>query len=235
VIQRVLLLLLSIVLLAACIPGGSKRPAATVFDLPTPPQAALTPARPQQLLIAEPRTSQMLDSPRIAVRPQPGQLQVYRGVGRRGAAPKLVYDAMLVAFEDAGAFAAVGRSGSGLRGELLLTLELRRFEAEYRDGSPQAVIELQAVLLRGGSGAALGSRRIRVERAAAGTEPAQVVTALAAASGEAIDQLVRWVHGLAASSPVGAASAATVHPPGAAEAAPTGGDDSAPPPSERSD
>lgn len=191
--------LLLAALLTGCLPGASKRPAATVFDLQPAAQAAVTPTRPLQLLIAEPRTSAMLDSPRIAVRPQPNQLQVYRGVAWRDPAPRLLHDQILRGFEDAGAFAAVGRSGSGLRGELLLSLELRRFEAEYPDegGSPRAVIELQAVLLRGGSGEALGTRRIEVIRPSAGTAPAEVVAALSEASAGAIDQLVRWVHGLA--------------------------------------
>lgn len=202
-IQRVppvLVALLLAVLLTACLPGANKRPAATVFDLHPAAQPAVTPTRPQQLLIAEPRTSAMLDSPRIAVRPQPNQLQVYRGVAWRDPAPRLLHDQILRGFEDAGAFAAVGRSGSGLRGELLLSLELRRFEADYPGGggAPQAVIELQAVLLRGGSGEALGSRRIEVTQPSNGTESAEVVDALSSASAEAIDQLVRWVHEVAA-------------------------------------
>jgi cholesterol transport system auxiliary component len=190
-------------LLAGCLGiGGGKGAPSRVFDLQPPAQATVQPPQPQQLAIGEPRAGQMLDSNRIAVRPTAAELQVYRGVSWRDPAPRLLHEALLRAFEDAGAFAAVTRVGSGMRGELLLLLDLRRFEAVYAapGGPPQAQIELQATLLQGARGKALGSRRISATQPVAGTDAAEVVVALGQATATALDELVRWTHAQAAAA-----------------------------------
>jgi cholesterol transport system auxiliary component len=189
--------LLPAMLLAGCLGGvTSKREATPLYDLPLQPQAEVAPMRPQQLTIGEPRSGQILNGNRIAVRPQPDELRVYGGVAWRDPTPRMLQEALLSAFEDARAFRAVGRQGSGLRGELLLMIDLRRFEAVYDTpaSSPRAVIEMQATLVLGARGNALGSTRIEASRPVAGKEPAQVVAALGAATDEAIDRLVRWTH-----------------------------------------
>jgi cholesterol transport system auxiliary component len=195
--SRVMLAMLLPLLLTGCFGGmSSKREATQLYDLRAEPQAEVAPMRPQQLTISEPRSGQILNGNRIAVRPRPDELRVYGGVAWRDPTPRMLQEAMLRAFEDSGAFRAVGRQGSGLRGELLLLLDLRRFEAVYDTpgGSPRAVIELQATLLEGARGSALASTRIEASRPVAGKEPPQVVAALGAAAAEAIDGLVRWSH-----------------------------------------
>jgi cholesterol transport system auxiliary component len=189
--------LLPAMLLAGCLGGvTSKREATQLYDLRPQPQADVAPMRPQQLSISEPRSGQILGGNRIAVRPLPDELRVYGGVAWRDPTPRMLQEALLRAFEDAQAFRAVGRQGSGLRGELLLLIDLRRFEAVYDTpgSSPRAVIEMQATLLEGARGNAVGSTRIEASRPVAGKEPPQVVAALGEAAAEAIDRLVRWTH-----------------------------------------
>lgn len=183
-------------LLAGCLGGitGNAAPA-QVYDLVTDPRPVTVPEpRPLQLSIVEPRAGQMLDSARIAVRPTPGELRYYAGAAWRDPAPRLLQDAMLRAFEDAAAFTAVGRSGEGLSGDVRLTVELRRFEAVYADPDavPDAVIELQAILLHGGSGRALASTRLQARRPAADVKVPSVVRALTAATDEVVAELVEW-------------------------------------------
>jgi cholesterol transport system auxiliary component len=193
------LLALAAVLPALLLAGcgiTSKREATQLYDLRSETQAEVAPMRPQQLTISEPRSGQIHNSNRIAVRPRPDELRVYGGVAWRDPTPRMLQEALLRAFEDARAFRAVGRQGSGLRGELLLLIDLRRFEAVYDtpEASPRAMVELQATLLQGSRGSAIGSTRIEASRPVNGKEPPQVVAALSAAAAEAIDQLVRWTH-----------------------------------------
>jgi ABC-type uncharacterized transport system, auxiliary component len=68
-----------------------------------------------QLAIAKPSASRLLDSPRIAVRPTPGELEVYRGATWSQPAPDLLEGALLRGFEDSGRIAAVARTATGIR------------------------------------------------------------------------------------------------------------------------
>jgi cholesterol transport system auxiliary component len=196
-IHRLLLPVLACLLLAGCLGLGSGTAPPRVFDLmsTTAPSAIAAP-RPQQLSIGEPRASQMLDSVRIAVRPHAGELRYYARAAWRDPAPRLVQDAVLRAFEDAAAFAAVGRAGGGLRGELQLEIELRRFEAVYAhpDRDPQALIEVQVTLMEGRTGRAVASTRLSAERAVDGVEVPAVTRALASATDEVLVELVQWAY-----------------------------------------
>ena len=189
-------LLVAAVLLGGCLPNG-KRDAPRLFDLQPPAPAAVADTRPEQLVIAEPRAGQMLETARIAVRPTANELRYYAGASWRDRAPTLLHDAILEAFEDARAFHAIGRAGGGLGGELQLIIELRQFESVYVDGRPQAVIELQVTLLDGGSGRALGATRIRQAETASGTAIDEVVPAFEAATARALQELVGWTHRIA--------------------------------------
>jgi len=195
-IRRLACLLLLAGLLGGCLPG-SKRDAPRLFDLQLPSPAALADTRPEQLVITEPRAGQTLETARIAVRPTANELRFYAGASWRDRAPRMLHDAMLEAFEDARAFRAVGRPGGGLSGGLLLGVELRQFESVYVDGRPQAVVELQATLLDGGSGRALDSIRIRHAETAGGTAIDEVVPAFEAATARALQELVGWTHRVA--------------------------------------
>jgi cholesterol transport system auxiliary component len=182
-------------LLAGCA-GSAPRTAPQIYDLVSEAApVSISERRPQQLSIAAPRASQMLDSARIAVRPTAGELRYYAAASWRDPAPRLLQDAMMRAFEDSGAFAAVGRGGDGLAGDLRLTTELRRFETEYVNpgAAPDAVVELQVTLLRGGDGRALASHRFRAVQPVADVAVPQVVRALAAATDQVVGELVRWV------------------------------------------
>jgi cholesterol transport system auxiliary component len=59
-----------------------------------------------QLQIPRPHASELLDSPRIVVRPSDGELQVYTVPSGAEPAPDIVQDAVLHAFEDSGRSAA---------------------------------------------------------------------------------------------------------------------------------
>jgi len=203
---RTVLAVLAALLLAGCIHVGRDRPELTIYA----PQVAITvdPAWPQlalTLAIAEPQSSTALDSPRIAVRPGPGRLQVYAGVAWSDRAPALVQAALVDAFDQSGRFAAVTRPTGELATDLRLDLELRQFEAVYAEGAstPRVTLVLQATLVDARRGRVLATRPLRIEEAAGSSKLASVIPGFEAALSAAGQALLPWVLEAAGAEPSG--------------------------------
>jgi len=203
---RTLLVVLAALLLAGCVHIGRDRPELTIYA----PQVAITvdptwPRSPLTLAIAEPQSSTALDSPRIAVRPGPGRLQVYAGVAWSDRAPALVQAALVDAFDQSGRFAAVTRPTGELATDLRLDLELRQFEAVYAEGAkaPRVILVLQATLVDTRRGRVLATRPLRIEEAAGSSELASVIPRFEAALSAAGQALVPWVLEAAGAEPSG--------------------------------
>ncbi len=146
-----------------------------------------------QLQIPRPHAEELVDSPRIVVRPMPGELQVYKGAIWAQPAPDLLQNTLLRAFEDSGKIAGVARRGSGITGEYELLLDLRRFESDYAGGaSPSAVIEMGAKLVATGSNSVIANRTFRQ----ASTSPSADITAVAHAFDQSLaaisSEIVGW-------------------------------------------
>ena len=161
------------------------------------PAVSVDPAWPQanwQLQVARPYADATHDSARILVRPQRGELQVYRGAAWTQPAPDLVLDTLLRAFSDSGRLAGVARRGEGVNAQYELLLDLRRFESDYDGGAtPSARIELGARLVHNADNRVVASRVFDVATAANGTDVVQVSRAFERALGDANMQLIGGV------------------------------------------
>ncbi|MBW8851713.1 MAG: membrane integrity-associated transporter subunit PqiC [Xanthomonadales bacterium] len=163
------------------------RPEAVVATDPAWPQANW------QLRIARPYADDAHDSARILVRPQPGELQVYKGAAWTQPAPDLVLDTLLRAFGDSGRVAGVGRRGEGVGADYELLLDLRRFEADYADEArPTARIALGARLVRNDDDRVVASRVFEADAPADGTAVTAVDRAFAQGLGAVTTQLIGW-------------------------------------------
>lgn len=130
--------------------------------------------------------SAMLDSPRIVVRPSANVVQTYKGARWADNAPDLLQTAVVEAFEDSGRVASVMRVGGGdARGDYGLWLEVRQFESVYEGAAPQAVVEVQARLVKLRGGGLVATKRFR--HAVPGRTPE--VDDMVAAFGEAMSAL----------------------------------------------
>ena len=149
------------------------------------------PAVDWRLTVGPPGANQLLDSPRIAVRPSPDRLQTYKGARWVDSGPEVLQTAIVQAFEDSGKIPGVSRFGGGNRGDFALLTELRAFETVYGADGPQVVIELQARLLQFRPGEIAASRRFRV---AVPTAPDvdSVVAAFGRAMSQMSGELVGW-------------------------------------------
>lgn len=186
---------LCLLLLSACsVLAGGGRDSVTIYA----PEARVTPdpnwpAVNWQLVIAKPSAERLIDSPRINVRPTPGQLEVYRGATWSQPATDMLEDIVLRAFEDSERIPAVARIASGIRSDYKLTLDLRRFESDYRNGStPAATIELNAKLIHSLDQRIVAARTLTVAEPATTTDTAQVVRAFDQALQQIATDLVGW-------------------------------------------
>ncbi len=182
-------------LLAGCsVLGTEQRDPVTIYA----PQVKIAPdpawpAVRWQLAVTKPTAARVVDSPRIAVRPIPGELQVYRGVSWSQPSTDLIEATVLRALEDSGKIPSVARLGSGIRADYRLVMDLRRFESDYAGAAvPSAVIELNAKLLHTSEQRVVGSRTFLQTRPASGTEVAQVAVAFDQALEELGRDLVGW-------------------------------------------
>lgn len=162
------------------------------------PQARVSadPAWPQvdwQLAVAKPAASRLVDSPRINVRPTPGELEVYRGATWSQPATDMLEDALLRGFEDTGRINAVARIATGIRSDYKLTIDLRRFESDYAGNErPAATIELNAKLIHSLDQRVVASRTFRVAEPAAGTDLGSVTAAFETALARTTTELIGW-------------------------------------------
>lgn len=160
------------------------------------PTIAADAAWPQvnwQLQIARPYADDMHDSARILVRPQPGELQVYKGAAWTQPAPDMVLDTLLRAFADSGRLAGVARRGEGIRAQYQLLLDLRRFESDYDGGTtPSARIEIGARLVHNADNRVVASRVFDIATPVEGTGVPQVSRALERGLGDVAAGLMGW-------------------------------------------
>lgn len=112
---------------------------------------AAWPATRDRLVVVRPSAHKLLDSSRILVRPVPGEVQVYAGAIWEQPAPDMLQDAVVRLIEDSSKTGGVMRRGAGIAGEYALTMDIRRFDADYAgQASPAAILEVSVTLLRNG-------------------------------------------------------------------------------------
>jgi len=181
-------------LLAGCGSIGGPKTDVKIYS----PATAVTvdPAWPTadwSLMVGVQTANAALDSPRIAVRPTANELQTYKGARWADNAPDLLQTALVQAFEDSGRIRSVTRfGGGGTRGDFGLWVEVRQFETVYRDGKPEAVIEVQARLVKLRAGGIVASKRFR--HAVPGRTPAvdDIVSAFGESMSGLSTELVGW-------------------------------------------
>ncbi|AYC32817.1 hypothetical protein D3880_10695 [Pseudomonas cavernae] len=183
----------AVALLGAC----SVLPQAETVQTYLLPQGA-TPARAsnnqldRSLRIARPQASQVLDSTRIAVIPQGSQISNYKGARWSNPAPALLRDRLQEAFQADGRFAALSNDDQHVQADLELIGNLLAFQSEYRNGRPEAVIRLDARLVRSGTQRIVASRSFSVRQPSQDVQVPAVVNAFGQASDQLARQLIDW-------------------------------------------
>ncbi|NRA89270.1 MAG: membrane integrity-associated transporter subunit PqiC, partial [Rhizobiales bacterium] len=102
-----------------------------IFDL-VPIKADAVKGRPVRfsLSISQPRSSAILDSDKVVVRPLPVVIQYYENIIWSDRIPKLIHRRITQAFEDSGRIKSVGARADGFDSQYDLVLEIRDFQIE---------------------------------------------------------------------------------------------------------
>jgi len=181
-------------LLSACsiLPAGE---ALNVYLLPSnlPVRSADVQSVDWSLRVNRPQSSQLLDSPRIAVLPEGDLISAYQGARWSDRAPALVRDRLIGALLDDRRISAVSSDDSRLQADLELSSDLRAFQSEYRNGRPEVHILLDARLVQAGNQRILASRRFEVRQIAGDPAVESVVKAFGVANDQLSRQLMDWV------------------------------------------
>ena len=173
--------------------GGSKEPATIYAPMPATQADPAWPSLDAQLSIGPPHVAGMLDGVRIAVRPVPGELQVYKGALWAKDPGEQLRDALLATLEESGKLAAVARQGSAIAADYRLELDVRRYEADYAGGAvPAATLEVNAKLLRSVGQEVVGSRTFHAAVPSSGTDTALVARAFGQALGAVAHDIAGW-------------------------------------------
>jgi cholesterol transport system auxiliary component len=146
-----------------------------------------------QLRVEEPAAATPLAGAKIAQRDSDGSFGVFRGARWSERAPELIQGAIVRSFEDSGRIRGVGRSTSSVRGDYLLLMELRYFEADYSgSGGPVVRFALSAKLIGAKDNEAVAARVFSETEPAAGRDLAAIVKAFKACAERLIPQLRDW-------------------------------------------
>jgi cholesterol transport system auxiliary component len=149
---------------------------------------------PWSLTIIRPNTGTLLDSNRIAVRPQPNVLQVYQGANWADSMPDMVQTHLVEAFENSSRITTVSRQNSGVPAEVALLIDIRRFESDYGAGGkiPNVVIHLHAKLLEYPSNRVIAVENFSSETKAADKSVPAVVAAFEQGLNRNTGEIVQW-------------------------------------------
>ncbi|MFL9813948.1 membrane integrity-associated transporter subunit PqiC [Stutzerimonas sp. VN223-3] len=176
-----------------------------IFLLPTAttPQRASEPTLQHALRINTPQASRILSGQRIAVVPQGNQISAYQGARWSDAAPVLLRDRLIEAFQRDGRMPSVSNEDVNLYADISLHSDLRAFQSEYVDGEPQVLIRLDARLVNRQNQHTLASRRFEVRQASADPSVESVVEAFGQASDTLSQEVLEWTLSHAKQMPQG--------------------------------
>jgi cholesterol transport system auxiliary component len=184
--------LLSIAVAACSLTTPKDTGRAFMFALPPVETAAHARSGGGSLTVALPTAAPELDTYRIALSREGNRWDYYAGARWADFLPLMVQDSLTKTLSDAKLFRTAAGDLSGSRGEKILNVDIRAFQAEYESGSKTPVIKIRLMvyLRQQGEGTPAASFDINAEAKAAQDSLPAIQSAFAAAFAEAQKQLV---------------------------------------------
>lgn len=169
-----------------------EQPPSDVYRLPAA-QSASREATPMlwSLRVVRPKSSETLDSPRIAVVPQGNIISSYKGARWSDPAPLLLRNRLTDAFYRDGRVTSISTDDSNLQADFELGGELQAFQSEYVGPAIEVVIRLDARLADDRQ-RIVASRRFEVRQPVADKPVPAVVSAFGQASDTLAGQVLQW-------------------------------------------
>ncbi len=192
---------LAITSIAGCASFATLNSAATPTDLYalTPKSTFSTnlPRIKSQLVIEEPTATAAVDTDRIAVQPNPLQVQYLPRARWVDRAPLIVQALLIESYENSGKVESVGRSAVGLRAEYALVPELREFQAFAKEDAAgteylEVIVRLNIKIVDADLDQIIASRSFEERVPSASEKALDIVTAFDEALGDAMRDAVEW-------------------------------------------
>ncbi|MEN4753237.1 ABC-type transport auxiliary lipoprotein family protein [Pseudomonas sp. Ps21-P2] len=186
-----LLLAAAVLSLGACSILPEQAPS-DVYRLPTAsPASKVTAPVSWSLRVVRPKSSETLDSPRIAVIPGGNVISSYKGARWSDPAPVLLRNRLTDAFYRDGRVQSISTDYSNLQADFELGGELQAFQSEYRGAAIEVVIRFDARLADDRQ-RIVTSRRFEVHQPVADKQVSAVVSAFGQASDTLAAQMLQW-------------------------------------------
>jgi len=150
---------------------------------------------PLALAVARPRAAASLDTERIAVVQPDSRFDHFAGVRWSEPAPQMLQALIVRVLQSDGRYEVVVAAPSRVPTDLLLDVELRRFEAVYARGveSPTVRVEFQATLVDTRRGRRVSSLVATAEAGAESNRRGAVLEAFERATGESVQAMAAWL------------------------------------------
>ncbi len=171
--------------------GNVAKGPSTIYDLSAPHDFTGVTAPPAgQLVVNEPTAVVALDSQRILVQSEGGEITAFDDAQWSDSLPKLLQARLIRGFENAG-YDRVGNDTQGLTADYQLLVDVRSFRIAT---APDRVadVELMAKLTTP-DGQIVASRSFQATKVVDGMDAAAAAAALNNAFGTVASELVRWV------------------------------------------
>jgi cholesterol transport system auxiliary component len=165
------------------------------YRLETPAVPPAAARLPLVLTVAPPRAAESLDSDRIAVVQPDQRFDHYAGLRWSEPAPQMLQSLLVGSLQSAGRFEAVLAAPSRVPVDLLLDVELRRFEARYARGdvAPVVRVEMQLMLVDPRRSRRVAGVLVAAEAAAAADHRGAVMAAFQQATAKALADAAAWL------------------------------------------
>ena len=148
-----------------------------------------------QLVVAGSTALQVLDTERIVVEPQPGQITYLGKAQWADRLPALFQARLIQSFENASRGRAVARPGDAVNADYTLLTDIRAFGLQTFGEGPEAVVEVSARIVSASSGRIVAAKVFTARAPAAGTSGPEATAALDAASDQVFVDIVTWTGG----------------------------------------
>lgn len=150
---------------------------------------------PLALGVARPRAAVSLDTERIAVVQPDSRFDHFAGMRWSEPAPQMLQALIVRVLQSDGRYEVVVAAPSRVPADLLLDVELRRFEAVYAPGaeSPTVRVEFQATLVDQRRARRVSSIGVSAEAVAGSNQRGAVLDAFERATGESVHALAAWL------------------------------------------
>lgn len=150
---------------------------------------------PLALGVARPRAAASLDTDRVAVVQPDSRFDHFAGVRWSEPAPQMLQALIVRVLQADGRYEVIVAAPSRVPADLLLDVELRRFEAVYAAGveSPTVRVEFLATLVDTRRGRRVSSIVASAEAVAGANRRSAVLEAFESATGESVQVLAAWL------------------------------------------